>query len=223
MKELELPSKTSLALTGLLMSLIFLCLVFIVQSPSLNIQETQWLLWGYQQHSIGLTYFNTTLAYLGGSPSMALVILIICVVAYKKQRIDLSLFTIIVFAGAVAIGWLFKEMVARPRPDLWQQLAPYYGYSFPSNHTIYAVILAGVLVVISYASAWRTPAIIFGLVWCVLMGLSRMYLGAHYPTDVLGGVSLGLAWLCLVTWLFIHFNLFQYRASTTAGTHEVKL
>ena len=223
MKQLELPSKTSLATTGILMSLFFVFLAFMVQSPSLTMQETQWLLWLHQQHSTILTQMSAILAYLGGLLIMGLVIITICAITYKKQRIDLSLFTLISFVGSVVIGWLFKEIIARPRPEIWPQIAPHFGYSFPSNHTIYAVVLAGVLVAISYTSAWRTPVTIFAMLWCVLMGLSRMYLGAHFPTDVLGGLCLGVSWLCLVTWIFIHFNFFQYRASTTAGTHEVKL
>ncbi len=205
------------------MSLIFGWLCFLVQSPVVNAEETAWLWWGYQQHNMALTYFSTILAYLGGTPMMGVLVLLISALAYKKQRIELSIFSILAFGGIVAIGWFFKELIARPRPEIWEQMAPYYGYSFPSNHSAYAMVFAGILVIVSADSAWQKFAIICAVLWCCVMGLSRMYLGAHFPTDVLGGFSLGLGWLCLLTWLFIRFNIFQHRASTIAGNHEVKL
>ena len=213
-------------ITGLIMCLFFICLCFIVQLPQANIQETQWLLQGhhyYAHYDAALSSISIFLAYVGGAPISSALVLLLSALAFVKKRGDLSFFAITAFVGAIAIGWLFKEIVARPRPQVWEQIAPQFGYSFPSNHSMYAMVLAGILLVYGYQTAWRHVAIMLGGLWCFVMGLSRMYLGAHFPTDVVGGFSLGLVWLCLVTWLFIRFNIFQHRASNTAGNHEVKL
>ena len=226
MKQLEFPTKTNLMMTGIIMCLFFVFLCFIVQLPQANSQETAWLMQVhgyYADYDATLSSISIFLAYVGGAPVSGALVLLLCAMAYVKKRGDLSLFAGIAFVGAVAIGWLFKEIIARPRPLVWEQVAPYFGYSFPSNHSMYAMVLAGILIVFSWKSDWQKFTLIFGVVWCLLMGLSRVYLGAHFPTDVIGGLSLGLIWLCLVTWLFIYFNIFQHRASNTAGNHEVKL
>ncbi len=226
MKQLEFPTKTNLMITGIIMCLFFVCLCFIVQLPQANSQETKWLIQGndyFDHYDAALSSISVFLAYVGGAPVSSALVLLLSAMAHVKKRGDLCLFAGIAFVGAVAIGWLFKEIIARPRPLVWEQVAPYFGYSFPSNHSMYAMVLAGILLVFSYQTAWRTVAIMMGGFWCLVMGLSRMYLGAHFPTDVIGGLSLGLIWLCLVTWLFIYFNIFQHRASNTAGNHEVKL
>lgn len=208
------------------MCLFFVCLCFIVQLPQANSQESEWLIQlhaYYAPYANALSSISIFLAYIGGAPLSSGIILLLSALAYVKKRGDLSIFAITAFVGAVAMGWLFKEIIARPRPQVWEQIAPQFGNSFPSNHSMYAMVLAGIVLAFAYQTAWRHVALIIGVLWCLAMGLSRIYLGAHFPTDVMGGLSLGLVWLCLVTWLFIHFNIFQHRASNTAGNHEVKL
>ncbi|XID74411.1 phosphatase PAP2 family protein [Alkanindiges sp. WGS2144] len=223
MNQSKIPAKTRLLSVAIFMSLIFAVLGFTVQLPALTAQETSWL-WELQHwQPSGLMQVSIALAYVGGTPGMAVIILLISSFAYKQQRRDISLFAMVAFAGSVMTGWIGKEIISRPRPEVWDKVAPYYGYSFPSNHSVYAVILAGILIMASLHTRWRNHAVVFGMIWSVLMGVSRMYLGAHFATDVLGGWVLAIAWLCLLSWVFIHFNLFQYRASTPAGNHEVKL
>jgi membrane-associated phospholipid phosphatase len=110
-----------------------------------------------------------------------------------------------VFAGglsaAVGLGWLFeailKVAVHRPRPGL-PQLVSAGGYSFPSGHSFVSLVLYGYLVLLlgRLGPRWRWVRISLPLV-VVGIGVSRVYLGVHYPTDVLGGWVLGAAWLTL--------------------------
>ena len=113
------------------------------------------------------------------------------------------------YAASVISGWalyaLAKLAVHRPRPQIISHLAHGAGwYSYPSGHSMLAPLVFG-LGVIAWTAPWRSlPARIGALAATVLLalaiGLSRVYLGSHYPTDVIGGLLLGTAWSALALW-----------------------
>lgn len=100
---------------------------------------------------------------------------------------------------------LVKLIVDRPRPPASTEIEAFItAASYPSGHTVRAVLMAG-LIVAAFAWTRRTGAMRFvaaviGVAFVVLVGLARIASGQHWPTDVLGGVLLGVAWLtiCLV-------------------------
>lgn len=218
--------KVRLLMTVFLTGLLFTLLAIIIQYPVVTDWETD-LLWQiYQIHNPTLNTLNLALDYIGSLPAMLVVTLLVSVVAFFRKRPDYSWFVWLAFLGAALLGWLGKVIFSRSRPDVWEQFTPFFGDSFPSNHSLYAITLAGIFLVIFFNTAWRNVVLLCGTLWSISMGLSRFYLGAHFPTDVLAGWSLGIAWLGLLCWCFIHFNLFrsnpfQHRASSFAGNHEV--
>jgi len=105
--------------------------------------------------------------------------------------------------GAVLLNVAVKLIFARARPQvipwLWQE----GDSSFPSGHSSMAAALAVTLTALLWRTPWRWPVAILGGLYAVLMGVSRVYLGVHYPTDVLAGWALGLAWaggMALLLW-----------------------
>lgn len=103
------------------------------------------------------------------------------------------------YAGADLAFNAVKELVHRPRPPAAILLKPVAGYSFPSGHATQAVAVYGMLAALAATStrrwprkvaAWTLAVVIVGLV-----AVSRLYLGAHWLTDVLAGLALGAAWL----------------------------
>ncbi len=108
-------------------------------------------------------------------------------------------------AAAIGLGALanstMKLVVARPRPDLLTPIVVEPGYSFPSGHSLSAMVAYGVIAVLVARSGMPRPARvgIIGLLAALvaLVGLSRVYLGVHYPTDVIGGWLMGFAWVTL--------------------------
>ncbi len=97
---------------------------------------------------------------------------------------------------------LFKEFFARARPELWYGLRE-TSYSYASGHaTLSLAFYGGWAYLLARGVApswWRTTLIALLLIWVLAIGWSRLALGAHYPTDVLGGYLLGGVWLVLET------------------------
>jgi len=101
--------------------------------------------------------------------------------------------------GASLLRFLVGELVDRPRPVPPPGLGPFAGPSFPSSHTVMAVAAYGILAALysRAARSWarRVAAWMGAFIVCLVVGSSRIYLGAHWLTDVLGAYALGTAWL----------------------------
>lgn len=138
-----------------------------------------------------------TLSYLGGMPAaIILMILLVGHSAYTKSKN--ILFILISMIGATSISWLLKVLIDRPRPMLWPRLVQDYGASFPSGHSVYAAAFASIFILLYWRTKWRVVVSGFALAWMLSMGVSRVYLGVHYPSDVLAGWALGWGWVFLV-------------------------
>ncbi len=107
----------------------------------------------------------------------------------------------IIFSQVVSQGLvsLSKGLFARARPDVWlDRHEP--GFSYPSGHATTAVVFYGAWVVVLWTSPLPAAVRVCGTAllagWALGIGWSRIALGAHYPTDVIGGFLLGAAWFC---------------------------
>jgi undecaprenyl-diphosphatase len=109
--------------------------------------------------------------------------------------------------GTLGLETVFKTLFHRLRPEFGGRLHRLHFDSFPSGHTLAATILAGSLLLILLPLCrrpWQRGLLrTLALLWPVLMGISRVYLGRHYPTDVLGGMLLGAAWVLLCEMLLL--------------------
>ena len=120
-----------------------------------------------------------------------------------RRYVDVGLFMGgLVFVG---MGKVLKLLVERPRPD-YQIIEPFAsGFSFPSGHSLFAVILGGVLVY--WVDQWVSPKLPRRVIQILLvfvvtgMGASRVYLGVHWPSDVIGSYLLGVIALTGLFWL----------------------
>lgn len=148
-----------------------------------------------------LTAFARVVTRLGGFTELLPFILAAAIAGWALRR-DWrapACFVAMVLAGRLFVE-LQKGWVMRLRPDPLEQLAPIQSYAFPSGHSANAVMVwlgAALLVARGPARPWAIAA---AALIAVLVGLSRPMLGVHWPSDVLGGWSFGLAWtLILVT------------------------
>jgi undecaprenyl-diphosphatase len=131
--------------------------------------------------------------------------------------------------GAVVLYDIVKPLVDRARPPLDVRLLHVSGWSFPSGHATQAVATYGMLALV--LSAGRPVRTRIGL-WCAagavaaLVGVTRLYLGVHWLTDVLGGWALGTAWLALLIAAFLFAtsgsDRRRPRAPSTADDEETQ-
>lgn len=108
----------------------------------------------------------------------------------------------------LALNGLIKQVFQRSRPSLNEPLLVLSSYSFPSGHTAGAVLFYGVLAAyaVRRASRWhlRTACVLLWLGLVTLVGFSRMYLGVHYLSDILGAAAWAFAWLAFALWAAPH-------------------
>jgi len=113
------------------------------------------------------------------------------------RHLPLAFIAITMFGRAVSE--LQKYWIARPRPDLETHLVIVKTSSFPSGHANSSMIFFLTLALVTSAGTrWRGVAVALGVFVSLLVGLSRVMLGVHWPSDVIGGWALGMVWV-LVT------------------------
>jgi undecaprenyl-diphosphatase len=143
---------------------------------------------------------------LGSTTIVSIVSLIVLGFALLRRNFRLAVVIFGAAGGGLVLNTLLKELYDRPRPAL-PHVAGMTSFSFPSGHamvsaTIY-LALAAVLAVREERLVLRAYLLAVGCALALMVGLSRIYLGVHYPTDVLGGWLAGVIWavLCaLASW-----------------------
>jgi membrane-associated phospholipid phosphatase len=141
--------------------------------------------------------------FLGGTLPVVVVGLVAALaarLAFRRWREPLLLVTAL--AGEVLLFLATTLAVDRPRPDVTHLDQAPPTSSFPSGHTAAAIVLYGAIAVIVRRKARsrvvRVGVVLLAVLIPILVGLSRMYRGMHFLTDVLGGAALGCAWLAVV-------------------------
>lgn len=111
------------------------------------------------------------------------------------------------FAGSALLNLATKQFFRRDRPTLWESLAPETTFSFPSGHAMGSMTLAMTLILLSWHTRWRWLVLVVALAFVLQVGASRIYLGVHYPSDILGGWLAGMAWA-----VGVYFVMFRWGA-----------
>lgn len=132
------------------------------------------------------------------------VLVLLALLALAQRRLWRELMLVTVACGGifVLVDLVLKPLIARPRPP--QALLSIDGSSFPSGHAAGAVVFSLVLAAVAGRHRPQIRTLVLGLSagWIALVGLSTLVVRAHWPSDVLGGYTVGLAWvsLCLTVW-----------------------
>jgi membrane-associated phospholipid phosphatase len=133
-----------------------------------------------------------------GNPSVVLPLAFIGLVwlLWNRQWLIAAIFALNCVGGAILSAGL-KVFFGKPRPQLWPQLITETTYSFPSGHALGSMVLYGFS---SYLLAQQFPhqrRWIYGCATLLIgsIGFSRLYLGVHWPTDVIAGYSVGFLWM----------------------------
>lgn len=137
---------------------------------------------------------------LGSGAFIVAALLIACFLLWKKGLFGYAIGIVVSLAGALAMSEIMKRLLERARPPQEWRAIIETGYSFPSNHATASAALYGFLAYLAWKLApgkWRAILITLCALVILLVGFSRMYLGVHYLSDVLGGYLVGafFAWL----------------------------
>jgi membrane-associated phospholipid phosphatase len=137
----------------------------------------------------------------------------------RGDRADAALVGL-AFAGGAVANFAFKVLFERPRPTFHDESLTLNTFSFPSGHASLSVAVYGAfaIIVLRDVRTWRSRALVLGTLAALLalIGFSRIYLGAHFFSDVLAGYSLGTAWLMIcVLGLTVHEHRIREGSSRT--------
>jgi undecaprenyl-diphosphatase len=159
----------------------------------------------------------TDITALGGTAVLLLVILVTIGYLALQHRYGPTALVIIASAGGGLFNVALKQVFARTRPDIVPHLVLVEGHSFPSGHSMAAAVIYLTLgaLLARFAARRRVRIYVIGisLALTALIGITRVYLGVHYPSDVLAGWAAGLAW-ALLCWLAARY--LQYRGAVEA-------
>ncbi len=147
----------------------------------------------------GKSTFYIAITQLGSGTVIAGLVLVVSLVCWYRKYLSEALWLIINSALIAGVGnYLIKFAFQRPRPSV-PHLVTETHFSFPSGHAMGSMLFYGTLIVvlpilISNPRLRLAAQFLLGLL-ILLVGISRIYVGVHYPTDILGGYLLGAAWI----------------------------
>jgi undecaprenyl-diphosphatase len=150
--------------------------------------------------SPGMDALMNTVTEIGSSLVIVPILIVVIAGLLSKRRYGAGLFLGAATGGSLVLQGTMKLFFARPRQQLpWARVLP--DYSFPSGHTMNALIFYVAVALILWSVFGRRPglaALVIAVVIALAVGVSRIYLGYHYLTDVVGGLLAGIAWLLVV-------------------------
>jgi undecaprenyl-diphosphatase len=160
----------------------------------------------------GLIAGNATLVaavkaitWLGSDGVLWAVVGAAAVVLALRRQWRLAVYLLVTGAGALVLDPVLKSLVGRLRPVLAHPIAHGIGNSFPSGHALGSIVCYGAVLLVFLPLArgrWRTAFITVVAALIALIGISRILLGVHYLSDVVGAWAVGIAWLGLTTFAF---------------------
>lgn len=137
----------------------------------------------------GLTPFGMEAGVVPAATAIAIFLLV-------RRQWKILRFWLCAGLGGSVLGVSIKLLWHRTRPHLWDSSYPYpKDFSFPSGHAMASMTLIALIVVLLWKTRWRLPALVFGGLFVLGIGWTRLYLGVHYPSDVLAGWMLAIAWV----------------------------
>jgi undecaprenyl-diphosphatase len=186
------------ALAALGCGLLFVWLATEVAEGDVQAFDEAVLLWLHRHRHAALTSTFLTLTSLGSTKVLVLLLIGIVPALWLSGRPGMATALVTAMLGASLISRACKAIFERARPEVVDQLDRVHGYSFPSGHTLGSVVFFTTIALLigSHARSGilRTFLVLYAALVGALVALSRMYLGVHYPSDVLAGGLVGVAW-----------------------------
>lgn len=165
----------------------------------ITLVDARFSLWLHTHTLEPLTRFMLLVSSLHSGLSVTIMTVAVSAFLWLRRRRIWTVTLMLAVFGGMALNLLLKNLFLRPRPHFNDLLLTLKSYSFPSGHTMTATVFYGTLCALALSEVrrwqWRTLAILGAALLVSLVGFSRIYLGAHFLSDVLGAIAEGLAWL----------------------------
>jgi membrane-associated phospholipid phosphatase len=153
----------------------------------------------------GLTTAAVAVTEIGSTLSMAVLASLVALYLLWRGRLADALLVFGAMAGAAAVFRGLKVLIDHPRPPLASRLVEETNESLPSGHATMSVVVIGTIVVLVWAGlrvGTRTALVAAATSWVAAVGVTRIYLGVHWFSDVVAGWLVGAVWLaaCVLAW-----------------------
>ena len=153
------------------------------------------LLWIHQLATPAIDQLFVTISDLGYLWGVVPVNIIVLAYLVLHKRYREGLFWLLAVGGSALLNLGVKTYFARDRPDLWEAVVAEHSFSFPSGHAMGSATLATALVLLAWRTRYHWPALILLPAFALTVGIARIYLGVHYPSDILAGFAVAVAWV----------------------------
>jgi undecaprenyl-diphosphatase len=162
--------------------------------------------WFQHQRSPGLTALFSTMTLIGGTIGLSsLVAVLLTLLLVWKERAS-ALYLVLTAVGGALLNLGLKMIFARARPDLTSAISVARWYSFPSGHAMDSFVVFGSMAYLALRQPWRwrveSACLAGALTLAALIGVSRIYLGVHWLSDIIGGWCAATVWLATTTVAF---------------------
>ncbi|MFD7847615.1 phosphatase PAP2 family protein [Nocardia sp. NPDC059764] len=162
--------------------------------------DATWLRWFIDHRTDTWTTVAKAISAAGGTTSVAVYSTLACLFLAWRRYWDRAVLVAVTSTGAGLIVFFGKLLIGRDRPPVVDHLVTETNHSYPSGHALGSTVVIGILVVV--ALPWLRPVARLVLtalaaLFVLAVGLSRLYLGVHWPTDVLAGWLIGACWLTI--------------------------
>lgn len=190
----------------------------IVTAPGSMAWETALMLAIHLRATLAIDGIANAVTRLGSAYWVTPIVVAIAVRFVWGQRWRSLAYLLITLLGCIATNLAAKAYWHRLRPHLWDGYLRPQDFSFPSGHAMTSMAIAAVLIALTWGSRWVWLTAVLGGVYVLAIAWTRLYLGVHYPSDILAGWLLAIAWAAGMSVLLTpHVDIHKDKARSDAG------
>ncbi|MGB3760147.1 MAG: phosphatase PAP2 family protein [Rivularia sp. (in: cyanobacteria)] len=167
----------------------------------------------YKLHTPLLNQIMTGITFLGNGSTLIYLSSIVMIFLLVSKKFVSAFTLVIVTSGGIGLNVWLKNIFSRVRPALWERIVDVNSFSFPSGHAMVSLIVYGFIgyLLIANFRSWSSVFLFFTALIILAIGFSRLYLGVHWPTDIIAGYAAGLVWLisCILSTEILQFLFYK--------------
>jgi undecaprenyl-diphosphatase len=209
-------------LTAALTGAVFMSLAELMEDGNPVLERVDQAVWNAAREvrSPGATTFFLVFTLLGAGVGLGILVLLIAVVLVARGHPRWATFLVVTATGGGLLNHGLKLVFERNRPDMADALWRSHSYAFPSGHAMGSFVVFGALVYLvmraSASARVRSAAVALALTLTGTISLSRIYLGVHWFSDIVAGLSAGLVWLATTTAVYEVYRRMHLLRTTRA-------